>query len=300
MKFTEEQVKEIGLSEEQVTKVETTTNENEATLKKDWDSKANDDAEAIIKGAGEKTVTLTGIERNQGEKWADYLKRSSGLHFAGTKSALEIKQKELDEKIKKGGGDATIKIELEETKGKLDILQKQEAKFKDYEDNDYKSLYEKLNVRVGQQTIDSAFIDVKPKFPDTVNAYEASGRWNEFKSNVLEKYTITVDDEGITYATDKENKHLVVKLSELVTKNKEITELAKGRDVKGLGTDDKTKIDLEGVPFKVEENATPQERQKAIKDYLIGDLKLGVTSSEYTKKFAEYNKLILEKNPAKS
>ncbi len=71
MEFTTEQITEIGLSEEQVTKVQEATATHEAELKHGWDGKANDDAEKIIQGAANKVEELTGIKREQGQKGLD-------------------------------------------------------------------------------------------------------------------------------------------------------------------------------------------------------------------------------------
>lgn len=299
MELKEDFIKDNKLDEDQVKNIKAESETQEAELKKGWDSKANDDAEAIIEGAGEKTVTLTGIKRDQGEKWAAYLTRSSDLFFTGTKKSYEDKIKILDEKIKNSKGDEVIKKELEEATEKLDLLQKQEAKFADWEEHDYKGKFEALTIQVGDQVIEGAFQGVKPNFPDTVNEYEANGRWGEFKKDVLDKNTITVDKDKVAYATDKENKHKVTKLKDLVTQHKGISELAKGREFKGLDSDNKAKVSIEGVPFKVPENATPKERQKAIKEYLTGELKLRATSSEYAKQYSDFNQKLLEKKPAK-
>lgn len=300
MKFTEDQTKEIGLSEEQVTKVTELTEANEAELKNEWDGKANDDAEAILHGATESIVKLTGVQHEKGQKIKDYLETVPGIYLKGLKNDLETKTKELGEKIKNTKGDDLLKEQHEDLKGKFDLLQQQEAKFKDYEENDYKGLLEKANSDLLGQTNDIAFGSVKPSFPDTVNEYESRGRWKEFETNTLNKYHLKKVDD-LWMGVDKENQHKVIPLKDLVSQNKEISELSKGRDLKGLrGEDDKTEITLEGVPFKVLENATPTERQKAIQEYLIGDLKINKMDPEYPKRFEEYNKKILEKKPVKS
>ena len=95
MKFSEDQITEIGLSEEQVGKVEGLTETNEADLKKDWDGKANTDAEAIIQGAADRVETLTGIKREEGIKIADYLGLASENYLKGQKATLERKTPEF-------------------------------------------------------------------------------------------------------------------------------------------------------------------------------------------------------------
>ncbi|MCK5605279.1 hypothetical protein KAR91_25530 [Candidatus Pacearchaeota archaeon] len=294
MEFNEEQAKEIGLSEEQVTKVKELTNSNEADLKKEWDGKANTDAEKIIQGAADKVETLTGIKREQGVKIAEYLGLASENYLKGGKSALEQKQAELQKKINEGGGDKTLKAELETANGLIDGYKQTEAKYADYEKNDYKGKWEQANKDLDSQTEDIAFGSIKPSFPDTVNAYEAKGRWNEFKKDTLSKYHIKkVDNEWV--GVDKENEYKIVKLEQLVKDNNVISELSKGRDAKGLGI--KKDIQIADVPFKIPENATAKERQKAIKDYLVDVRKLSALSDKYTKEYAALNKKLLEKKP---
>jgi len=67
----------------------------------------------------------------------------------------------------------------------------------------------------------------------------------------------------------------------------------------GLGGQHKNEIEIEGVPFKVPEGATPADRQKAIKEYLLTVEKLTITSQEYAKRYAELNQKILQKTATK-
>ena len=76
MEFTKEHIEDIGLSEEQVTKLTAITNDNELTLQKEWGGKANENAQKIIDGAISPVIELTKIEREKGEKAADYLKKA--------------------------------------------------------------------------------------------------------------------------------------------------------------------------------------------------------------------------------
>ena len=162
--------------------------------------------------------------------------------------------------------------------------------------HDYKGKWEQASEQLNNQTKDIAFSSVKPSFPDAVNAYEAKGRWGEFERDTLSKYDIKqVDKDWV--AVDKENQHKVVKLEDLVKANEPLTELLKGRQQTGLNSNVKN-VSIEGVPFNVPEGATPQERQKAIKDYLASQ-NISNTSNEYSKQFAELNAKILEKNPTK-
>ena len=73
-----------------------------------------------------------------------------------------------------------------------------------------------------------------------------------------------------------------------------------GRQQKGLGSSTRLTVEIKGVPFKVPENATPTERQKAIKDYIIGTEKISEfgPGSKYADRFSELNKKLLEKTPA--
>lgn len=297
MEFAEDFIKELELNEAQVGAISKLVNENEATLKKEWDSLANENAEKIIEGAGKKVIELTGIQRNQGEKWASYLERANDGYFEGTKASLDRKIKELNEKIKTSGSDETLKKELQEAKADIDRLKKIEAEHDEFVKGDYKNLFEKTSNELTDTKRKIAWSLVKPKFADSVNVYEANAKWNDFVKNIESKYEITIDNEDQGFAVDKENKYKSKKLEELVKEDQSLQGLINGRQLKGLGIDGKTNIKIEGVPFDVPEKATPQERQKAIRDYLANDQKLSVTDPKYSVQFAELNKKILEKTP---
>jgi len=297
MELTKEQITEIGLSEEQAGKLKTVTTNYEAELKQTWDGLANSNAEKIIQGAADKVETITGIKREPAQKLADYLTSASENYFKGQKSALQQKELELEKKIKEGGGDATLKAQLEKVSGELDLLKQKEAKFSDWEKNDYKGKLAETEQKMTAMELKVAFASVKPAFPDTVNQYEAKARWKEFQDSILKTHNIKLNDEGEPIAIDKTNEYKIVKLSDLVLNDKAISELTKGRQVVGLGSKEKQNIKVEGVPFEIPDKATSEERNKAIKEYLTGTLQLAVTSQEYAKKFAEYNSKLLEKTP---
>jgi len=299
MELTQEQITEIGLSEEQLPKLKTVIETHVADLKKEWDGKANENAEKIIDGAAKSVESLTGIPRMQGQKVADYLKETSTKYFDDTKISLQKKEQELDRKLKEGGGDAALKAELEQVKSSLDTLKQKEAQFADWEKNDYKGKYEETTQKMTQMEQKVAFSNVKPSFPDTVNQYEAKAKWDEFQKNTLEKYHIRLNEENEPIGIDKQNEYKTVKLADLVKADKVISELAKGRAATGLGSGQKQNTTVEGVPFEVPENATSEERSKAIKEYLTGTLSLAITSTEYAKKFAEYNAKLLGKDSKK-
>lgn len=298
MEFQEDFIKTNELTEGQVKAVSDLAANHIAVLKKEWDGVANTNAENIIAGAGKATQTLTGIQRDEGEKWAAYLERANQGYFDGSKASIERKEKELDEKIKAAGTDKGLKAELQEAKEKIDNLKKIEAEHSEFVKGDYKNLYEKVNGELSETKKQVAFGGEKPKFAEGVNKYEAKEKWNEFKSNVLEKYNIVLDDQNVAFAVDKENEYQSVKLADLVKDDETIQELVKGRQQLGLGSKQKNEVEIEGVPFRVPENATPKERQKAITDYIISVKKIPKHSSDYSKLFAELNTKILGQTSA--
>lgn len=262
-----------------------------AEIKKSYDGKANENAENIIAGAAKKLTDVTGIQREQGEKYADFLVRASTKHFETKEHTLKQKQTELEEKIKNGDVSATVKKELEETKVKLQDLLKIEAEYEKVKDLAVK--YPELETKYNSMKISNAFGSVKPSFPATVNTYEAAAKWNEFVSGVQAKYKIEiVDNEAI--AIDKENEYKTHKLSELVAKDENIQALIKGRVQEGPGYK-KPVQKIDGIPFAIPENATSAEIQKAIKEYLLNEQKLTIHSAKYADEFAKWNSEIYKK-----
>ncbi|MCH8067846.1 MAG: hypothetical protein IID16_01035 [Candidatus Marinimicrobia bacterium] len=300
MEFKEDFIKDNELSETQVTALTKATNDNEATLKKEWDGKANENAEGILHGASKAMVTKTGIAHENGVKIVDYLTLALDGSFKGEKATLERKEKELDEKIKGAGTDEVVKAELENAKQKIDDLKKIEAEHSEFIKGDYKNLFEKSNTELSQMKKQVAFGNVKPKFADGVNEYESKAKWNDFTKNVLDKYDIHLDENNEPVFKDKENEYKTGKLSDLVKEDQGIQELVKGRQQLGLGSSTKSNVKIEGVPFEVPENATPKERQNAIKDYIIGTEKIPEygPGTKYADRFSELNKKIREKTPA--
>ena len=305
MEFKEEFIQENGLTEDQIKAINPIIDDYIAEEKKQWDGKANKDAEAIIQGAVNSTKTKFGLtgeefERKEGEKLADHLSRITPLvidtALIKEKAELQRKEAELTEKIKNGDGSQTIKDELERTKNDLDKFKQDAVQFEEWKEADYKGKYETASQELSGLRLNVAYQGVKPIFPDNINKYEGNAKWSEFVSNTNEKFNIELDKENTAWAIDKENEHKKIKLESLVEKDKVISELMKGRNIKGTGADPKTEIAIEGVPFKIKENATPGERQKLITDYLINEEHLDRLSKKFSDRYKELNRLILKKN----
>lgn len=300
MEISKELAEQIQLNETQIKAIQDASNNFEAELKKNWDGKANTDAENILSDVAKKVETMTGIKKEQGVKYADYLTLASENYLKGQKADLDRLKLDLEEKIKSGNGDELTKKELDKVKKELDQnkidlnkYKEKAAKFEEWEKEDYKGKYESTLQTLTATSEKIAFQSVKPSFPETVNSYEASAKWKEFIDGVKTEYRIVEENEKY-YAIDKENEHKKVLLSSLVEKDKNIQELTKGRSLTGLGSKDKTsqQKNIEGIPFKIEEGATNADIAKSVKDYLTIELKMSVTSSEYAKKYAEfYNKI---------
>lgn len=285
-KLPEDFVQQHKLSDEQTSAlVDHVTTSYIPNLKKGWDDLANKNAEGIISGAAKYAAEKLGvdIEREQGEKFADYLTRISDKGFEKTKTELEKKQVEIEEKLKNFKGGDEYKQQLETLKSEKDELLKQVAELEPLKGLDEK--YEASTKQLGKLKRDVAYGSVKPSFPDTVNKYEADAKWNEFVKGVEEKYNLEIV-EGVATAIDKENHHKQVKLSDLVTADKNIAALLEGRKQSGTGSDPAEEIEVEGLPFKVKKGATSEEISKLANEHLVK--KLGSsTHQDYAKQFSE-------------
>lgn len=287
--LTDELVKENELTEGQIAAVTGyVQGEYVPTLKKDWDGLANTNAEKILDGAAKKARDMFGVEldREQGEKYGDYLNRISGKANEKTRTELAEKQSQIDEKLKNFKGDAAYKEQLEKLQSEKDTLLQQVAELEPLKGLDEK--YKEATETLSGLKLNVAFNGIKPNFPSEVNEYEAKAKWEEFQKKTLEKYTIEIVD-NVPMAIDKENQYKQEKLSDLLKKDESITALLQGRQQTGTGAKPVDMRDVDGVPFKVPSNATTEERTKAIREYLTTELKLNVTSREYSRKFAEFN-----------
>jgi len=291
MELSAEQITELGLTEENAPKVVTFLSEQIATSKQEFEGLANKNAEAILDGALGKIATDTNIARNQGEKAGDYIPRAWSEFNANRLSEIDASKLEYETKIKgfKGNDDLISKITNLETE-KDTLLQK----YANYDElKSQADLYNPLLEKYNANKLQVAFNSVKPNFPDTVNQYEAAAKWGDFKNEVLEKYDLEIVD-GEPKAIDKENKHRILKLSDLLSKNENINTLLQGRQQAGTGSKETKLSDIEGVPFKVPEGIDAEQRSKLIREYLATK-GINSTSNDYASKFAEINKAILNK-----
>lgn len=301
MELSNDFIQENGLSDEQVSKINEFVGVHLSELKNEWNGKANKDAEGILDGASNyamKTMGLEGVERLKGEKYGDFLMRTTPMFvdsaLAKEKSNLAQREKQLDDKLKNTNGNEVLLQELESVKGKLSALKEKEAKYSEWEENDYKGKYQESTNELESLRVNMAFNSVKPKFPDTVNEYEANYKWEQFKKGILDNNHIKIVDNE-AFVVDKENEFKTQKLSDVLKKDQEIALLLKGEN-RGLGGKTKT-VRFKDVPFEVQENATPQDRTRSIKEYLTSQ-GLQITSPEYAKRFAELNSKILSQKTA--
>lgn len=273
MELTQEFIEANKLSNEQAEAIKGFVNTDIIpTLKKDYDGLANKNAEAILDGASKSVLEKFGIteSRQQGEKIADFLTRIVEKPFEETKNKLELKTKEINEKLANFKGGDEYKAQLDKLNIEKDNLLKQVAELEPLKGLDLK-IKEKDQELSGLK-LNVAFNGIKPNFPETVNKYEAEAKWSEFKNGILEKYNIELVD-GKPIAVDKENHHKQVKLSDLLDQDKEISDLLQGRQQAGTGGKPASLKDVEGVPFKVPQNATTEEISTIVREHL--EKKLG-------------------------
>ena len=291
--LNEDQVKDLGLNEEQVTKIKSIGSESIANIQKTLDEKykseANTHAEGILTGAAKLVEEKTGIERNKGEKLADYFNRTGTSFLEEKQKGLETLKAEYEEKIKGVKDGSKLKEELETYQKKVAELEPL-AEFKDK--------YEEVNGKYSTLKIETAFSKALPKIPDTVNQFEKKARLNDVRKEILSKFDIELDENGEPMAFDKENKFNRKPLSELLSDNESIKAMIDSADDKGgaKGFGGKQKGDplkIDGVPFEVTKEMTSSDRAKAIREYLT---KKGVStiSPEYSKQFSELNTKILK------
>ena len=294
MEFITEEVKtSLGLNDDQIAGLTPLFNDHIAVVKNEFSKSANENAERIVDGVIKSTqerfkVTL---ERNQGEKHADYLQRLSVYALENVKSDYESKKAEYEQKLKDFKGDDATKEELQKAKSELDEAKKKLADFDDLKSK--ADQFEEATQTLSKLKLDIAFRDVKPTFPDTANPFEVKARWEAFEKSVLDKYIIEIVD-GEPMAIDKENEHKRLKLKELVEKDQELTKLAQGREQRGTGAKPGEKEKIDGVPFEVPKDASTEERSKSIQEYLLTQ-GIDKTSPKYASEFAKYNQLILKK-----
>jgi hypothetical protein len=286
MAFTEEQLQEFGITEDIASKIDNHySTEIIPNLKKDWDGKANKNAEGILSGASKYVQEKFGtdLEREQGEKYGDYLNRISEAGLSSKQQKLKEKEAELEEKLKNFKGSDEVKQQLIDSQKKNDALLQQVAELEPLKGYDQK--YNDASKELQGLKLEVSFGNVKPSFPDTVNKYEASAKWNEFKNGVLEKNTIELID-GVPFAIDKENPHKKVKLSDLVDGDNNLKELSKGRQQSGNGAKQAEFTKVEGIPFDVPVGLTTNQQSKLVGEYL--EKTLGSKfHKDYAKQFRE-------------
>jgi hypothetical protein len=294
MEFTQEFITEHKLEDAQISAIKELATSHISTLKGEWDGLANKNAEAIIDGAAKKYSGLTGVQRETGEKFADYAERAWNVFSESKSNELKTKIAEYDEKIKGAGTDEALKNELIQIKNSYSELQKKEAQFDELNGSGITDKYNTLKEENSTLKLNVAFNSVKPNFPETVNKYESNAKWNEFKKEILKENTLELVD-GEWLVINKENKHKQqAKLSDLVGKDAEITRLMEGRQQKGTGGKEITLTKIDGVPFDIPVDASSSEISKLIKDHLLSK-GISVTSDSFSKEFADLHKVI--KNP---
>lgn len=291
--LTEDAIKELGLTPEQVTGITTKGADYLSEQKKEWDGKANTDAEAILSGAAKYFQDKTGVteERKQGEKFGDYFARVSDKAFESKKTELETAKAEYAQKLKDFKGDEATKAELETAKQKLDDAQKKLADFDTLKEKADK--YDETSKELSNYKLKNAYNSVKPVFSKEANEYEVKAKWKAFQDATESKYSIEQDGDDYV-AVDKENQHRRIKLSELVEKDENLKSLVTGRKVPGTGATGKT-LKAEGIDADITEETKKNsaERTKIIREQLAKE-GIPLLSPNYSEKFSELNKKILD------
>lgn len=290
----EENIKAANLTPEQIAALTPKMADYVSEQKKSWDGKANNDAEAILSGAAKYLQEKTGVkeDRQQGEKFGDYLSRISEKAIENKKTEVDKLKADYETKLKDFKGDEATKSELEAAKTKLDDAMKKLADYDDLKDKADK--YEKTSGELSEYKKKVAYSSVKPSFSKDANEYEVKAKWKAFQDATEAKYNIEQGENDEYYAVDKENQHKKVKLSDLVAANEDLKTLIGEKAKAGVGSKG-AKITVEGMDVEMTDEVKKDSaaRTKAIREQLAKE-NLTPASPNYSKRFAELNKKILE------
>jgi hypothetical protein len=291
MDIEKEIIDKYELSTEAVTAIQgavkTHYDDHISTLKGEWDSKANDGAQAIVDDIIKGTQKATGfaMDRNQGEKSAPFLLRYTAAYLTDQKTGLEQSKLDYDNKLKDFKGDESLKTDYDALKITHSDLQKKEADFDALTSAGFEGKYNELFTESETMREDIAFGTAKPSFNKDANAYEVAAVWNKFIEETKSTHNIVVVDR-VGMAVDKTNEHKIFPLTDLVKGNEELTKLIDGRQQKGIDGKEIDYTDVKNVPFKVPKDADTATLAALVQAQLTKD---GVkpTDLDSSKKFQE-------------
>jgi hypothetical protein len=293
--LTEDFVKEHGLSPEQATAITshgtTVSDTITADLKKEYDetykNTANTNADNIINGAITATWKATGfeLERNQGEKNAEYMLRYNAELLKDKTAKLDGSILEYEGKLKDFDGDAGTKQKLTDTLESLEALKLKTANYDDIVG--YQEKYNTLSSEHLTMKEKVCYGGVKPNFPDTIDEFRVDAKWKEFMERTNKEYTVELVD-GVETAISKENEHRTLKLSDLVKADEELNKMLEGRQQQGTGAKGTGKNNnIEGIPFSIPEGLTSPELHKFLESEIAKTIP-NIASKDFSDKFGEY------------
>lgn len=295
MDFLDNISEELKLTPEQVTSIKekgtTYLNEQKSNIEKEFDTKyreeANRNAENILSDVSKGMESLTGIKKENGVKYVDHIKNSTDLYFKGKQSSLDSLKEKYEKLISEGDKSGAVKQKLQEVEAKLEGLQKKEALFSEYEKEDYKNKYIDLKTKYSTERNNNAFNSVKPIFPEKVNKFEATAKWNDCINSIRKEYDIDYDENNNPVAINKENKFKIVPLEKLIQENDDVQNLLKETTTQGAGGGSVKMVKFEGLPFELPEKATSEQKTLAIRKQLETEGIIDKIDSKYSKRFEE-------------
>ena len=167
-----------ALTEEQLTAIVTLSTNDESTV---LGSKIGE-----LHGTYDKDVKeVTGLEKNQGEKSYDYVKRVLG-EYKGKLTTLEADKASLEEAIKTKTTDPVVAQKLIDTEKKLNDMTQLYTQTKETFDTEKQSFDNKLKDVHVEHALNSALTGLK--FKDTIPASVHETLINTAKAEVLGKY----------------------------------------------------------------------------------------------------------------
>jgi len=225
-----------------------------------------------------------GIEKKDGERESDYLKRASKEKSLETENNLKDEIKTLNDKIKAGVKDPELIKERDELKNLLE--EERQGRIKDKEDWELAET-KKSKISMLKSALPS-FNDTLPK--KTINLSVQSEIDELMAIEGVEIFKDEKDEISIRYGADQ--KYKTVKVSEIFAEKFKglIKEESKG----GAGSAG----DKGGAGSKVldiKDDAAPHEVNKEIQRHVTDNLKIPFGSLEYYAKFKELKTEISKK-----